>query len=125
MENINDEKLYKTVLKSAGLGVILTLLIIAVFALIIKVAYLNTTVIKVVNQFIKVLSVFLGCFFNIRQDKGLLKGVLSGILYALSINLIFAIISTDFSFSLSKILDVLLMGIVGGISGILSVNCKR
>ena len=54
------------VAKSVGFSVVFTLAAVLVFALIVKLCSLGSSVILPVNQVIKYLAVFLGCFFCIR-----------------------------------------------------------
>ncbi len=110
------------IIKALLFSVCLTLVSVLLFALIIKLTTFSFTAVKIVNQFIKVISVFLGCFFFIKEGKGLIKGGISGIVYAVTVSLIFSIISGN-GVSLSW-LDILLCLFVGIISGIISVNVR-
>ncbi len=111
------------VLKATLFALCLTLGAILLFALVVKLTTFSSTTVKIVNQFIKIVSVFLGCFIFVREGKGLLKGLSVGVLYALLVNLIFSLlskVSTTFSF-----VDLVLLLVVGAISGIISVNLKE
>ena len=115
----------KSTVKGVFLSVIITLVFVAVFALIIKLTSASVSVIKPVNQFIKVLSVFLGCFFSLKGDKGYLKGILVGIFAVVITYLLFALIGGGVSFKFSFLIDILFCAVVGMISGILTVNLKK
>ncbi|MBQ8427361.1 MAG: TIGR04086 family membrane protein [Clostridia bacterium] len=124
-ENGKENKIFSAVLKGGATAVIITLVGILAFAFVIKLSYLNSTVIKSVNQFIKVLSVFLGCFIFVRENKGLLKGGLIGCFSAVMTYLIFALMGGGFSFGASFFIDLIFQLIVGAISGIITVNLKK
>lgn len=110
-------------------GVLITLIVntlgIILFAVIIKVAMLNGSVIRPVNQFIKLLAIFLGCMFSLKGKRGLINGVLVGLFGSAITYLLFALIVGEPTFSGLLILDVLFGLIVGGLSGILTVNVKK
>ena len=124
-ENSKNNKIFSSVLKGTSTAVIITLASILIFALIIKMAYLNSGVIKAVNQFIKILSVFLGCFSFVRENKGALKGGLIGCFSSVIVYLIFALVGGAFTFSGLFIVDLIFQIIVGAISGAIAVNMKK
>lgn len=111
--------------KAIGISIIFTLASVLLFALIIKLFNLDQGVIKPVNQFLKVISIFTGCFFCFRQGKGFLKGAFVGILVVLLTFFIFAIIAGSISFTSSFLIELLFGALIGGISGIITVNLKR
>ncbi len=113
------------VLKGAIITLLVTLIGVLVFAGVVKVASLNANVIKPVNQFIKTLAVFFGCFFSLKGSKGFIKGGLLGLVGTVVIYLVFALIGGNISFGASFLLDLLLGVIVGVVSGIITVNLKK
>lgn len=116
---------FSSVIKGIATAVIVTLVSVLIFAFIVKIATLNSSVIKAVNQFIKILSVFLGCFSFIRANKGLLKGCFVGVIATIITYLIFSLIGGAVSFGTPFILDLIFGLIVGGISGVIAVNVKK
>lgn len=113
------------VLKGVLLTLIINLLGVLIFSLIVKLTSLNSSVIKPVNQFIKVLAIFLGCFFNLKGKGGLIKGLIVGVIGCLITYLIFSLIAGGLSFGLSFLLDIIFGVVIGGISGILTVNVRK
>ena len=108
------------VLKGILFSLFLSLVSVLVFALVIKLTTFSSVGVKAVNQFIKVISVFLGVFLFVKEEKGLIKGGIIGVLYAIFINLIFSLIggnAVDIS-----ILDLIFMLVIGIISGVISIN---
>lgn len=125
MENVKDSGFINGIIKGVATVVIITLVSVLIFAGVVKLATLNSSVIKAVNQFIKIVSIFLGCSFTIKASKGLVKGVLVGAVSTIITYLLFALIGGGVAFGLNFILDVVLGLIVGGISGVIAVNFKK
>ena len=69
--------------KSVGISVIVTLAAVLLFAFLIKIFSIGSSVITPVNQVIKALAIFLGCLLSLRDTKGWLKGAIAGILVIL------------------------------------------
>ena len=103
--------------KSVGLSVVFTLAAVLVFALVIKLFSLGSAVIMPVNQVIKYLAIFLGCFFCIRTDKRIAKGAVSGFCVAVLTYFIFAAIAGSISFGWANIIDFICGALAGAISG--------
>lgn len=125
MSENSQNGFFSSVLKGVLTALIVCLLGILIFAFIIKFAMLNTVVIKSVNQFIKVLSVFLGCVFCVKGGAGLIKGVLIGAISTALTFLLFSLFGVQVSFGLTFIIELLFGVVAGGISGIIAVNIKR
>lgn len=121
---MRSKDFFVSVLKAAALALIFGLCGILIFALIVKFAAPKESAIKTVNQFIKVISVFLGCFFALKGKMGIVKGAIAGALFTLLLYAVFAIMSGTGLFSLEMLVDIGLTGLVGGISGVIAVNLK-
>lgn len=122
-----DEKkseFIKSVIKAFATAIIVSLAAVLVFALIVKITGLGKTAIKTVNQFIKIISLFLGCFVSLKNRAGLVKGAIVGAAYCFVLYLIFLIASTN-SFSAAFWLDLLFCTAIGAISGIITVNIRN
>lgn len=112
----------KSVLKGGFLALIVSLFGILIFAGIIKIIGLDSSVIKIINQFIKIISVFVGCLYSLKSSKGLIKGIFVGLIYSLMLYTVFFILGSN---QFNKFLtDALFIALVGGISGVLVVNVK-
>ncbi len=123
MEKLKSN-IFVEIIKGAFTALIVALIAVLIFAGVLKISSLNNGVIKAVNQFIKVLAVFLGCFFCLRESTGLIKGFIVGAFSAVLISLVFALISGSVSFGAGFFIDIIFMGLIGAISGIISVNIK-
>ena len=125
MDEVKKNGYIKQIIKGLLSSVIIALICVLTFAFIVKFAMLNSGIVKAVNQFIKILSVFLGCVFCVREKAGLIKGGFIGLFFSILIYLIFAIIGTKISFGASFFLDIVLTSLIGGVSGIIAVNMKK
>lgn len=113
------------IIKGSFCAVIVTLISVLIFAFVISSAMLTDNVIKSVNQFIKILSVFLGCMFFVRGSAGLLRGALIGAISTLITYLLFSLFGSQMQFGFPFIIDLIFLLVVGGISGVIAVNVKK
>lgn len=114
------------VLRATIISVIVSLVLVLVFALLVNLINIKNSVIMPVNQVIKALSILAGCFIGFKDNRqGAFKGALSGLLYTLLAILVFGIISNSVKFNAMSLLDIALGIIAGAISGILAVNLRK
>lgn len=125
MKNTENSRLLPDVLKGSLVAVITLTFSILIFAGLITVSGLSDSVIKSVNQFIKVISLFCGCFFTFSSQKGYLKGLLTGILFTLISYLLFSMVGGKLSFGTSFIIDLIFLSVVGTVLGVLTVSIKK
>ena len=119
LKNENTKGFLSQVVKGVVVSVLVTLVFVLVFAFILNVSNLSENIIKPVNQIIKLLSVFTGCFFAVRSDKFFAKGGLIGLLSAILSVLLFAIIAGGTSSLLAVGIDVICAFVIGGLSGVI------
>lgn len=127
MKKINIEKQdIFDLLRGTIVAVIVSLILVLIFALIVNLVEIGDNIVMPVNQAIKIISVFIGCFIGIKnRHHGVIKGALIGLLYTFLSIFVFGIISKEIDFQLINLIDVG-FGIVAGIvSGILSVNLRK
>ena len=110
--------------RGVSLAIIVCLAAVLIFALVIQFTGLPESVIMPVNQFIKVLAIFIGCFFSLRGSKGWLNGGLVGLIAGGLTFLLFALLG-GFPSGLRILWDLLFCVGVGILSGIISVNLKK
>ena len=114
------------ILKGSLIAVSISLILILLFAVLIKLTNIPDVAISPVNQVIKIISIFLGCFLCLKKlpQKGLLTGSFVGMLYTVLAFLIFSLLGGTFSFNLTLLSYIILSTIIGGICVIMSVNKK-
>ncbi len=122
----SSSPILSNIFKGSLISVSITLVSILVFALIIKFANVPDNIIAPVNQIIKIVSIFFGCFLSLKhfQQKGLITGAMIGLIYTLLAFLIFSMLGNTFNLNLSLLVDAVFALIVGGLCGIFSVNKK-
>ncbi|HIY45246.1 MAG TPA: TIGR04086 family membrane protein [Candidatus Borkfalkia excrementipullorum] len=103
--------------KGIALAAVITLALVLVFALFIKLFSIGSSAIMPVNQVIKVLAIFLGCFFCLKPGKTALKGAICGLGTVIVTYFLFAIIAGEISFGWGNVLDFVFGALAGGISG--------
>lgn len=108
------------------ISVIISLIFVLILALVTKFFSIDSKVIMPINQVIKILSIFGGCFFGFKQrENGAIKGGIVGIFYVLLSILVFGIIEKSVSFKNFNWFDLIAGVIAGIISGILAVNIRK
>lgn len=114
-----------SVIKGTGVALLFSLAAILVFAFIMRITDLDESVVKPVNQFIKVLAIFLGCYFSLSGTRGYIKGALVGISAIIVTFFVFSAIGGTLTFDVMLLYDLLLGLLVGALSGIIAVNLKK
>lgn len=121
----SKSEFFSSILKGVFLSLITALIGVLVFALVVKIALLQSSVIKPVNCFIKILAVFIGCMFSLRGKNGYLKGMLVGLIGTVVIFATFSLIGGELSFGVPFFIDLAFGLILGGVFGIVAVNIKK
>lgn len=123
MEKIRSFNLNKILsyLKSALIGIVATLIMFIIFAVVLKFVDLPSGVVVYINDIIKALSVFLMMFFMKKFNDGklIIKGAICGLIYGVLTYIIFSIINGEFVFDMSIVFDLLFAVVVGIISAII------
>ena len=126
MNRDNARGLWGDIVRSVLYAVLATLVLILLFALIVKFAELTEEVIRPVNQAIKVLSIFTGLMIGIKiKEKGLSKGFLSGLLFTSISILLFSFLSLEPIFTTGNLVEVLAGSIIGAVSGAIVLLIKK
>jgi len=124
MEGVKNDFL-RSVIRGVIVAVGTSLALVLLFALILNLTGLSDAVIRPVNQFIKLISVFGGCLVAVKGDKGWLKGLIIGFVSTLLSILIFALLAGGFNGIVGVIVDLVFGAAMGAISGIICVNLPR
>ncbi len=128
MEAFMKEKLKKInlnmithILKASLIGVIVSILLVLLFAFVLKFVDLNSGVISLVDQIIKILSVVVAVFaISKTTGEGLLvKGVAVGAIYSLLTFIVFSTLNGGINFSVATLTDIVFSAMIGGVAAIL------
>lgn len=113
--------------KGTMIALCVSLVLVLVFAFLLKFTNISDSAIAPVNQVIKGVSIFLGVFIGLKKCKelGLVSGLLIGFIYTLLAFLVFSILSGGFTFDITLLTDCVFGAVIGAICGIISVNIKK
>jgi len=114
------------IVKGLTISIAVSLLLVLVFALVIKTANIPNDYITPVNQAIKALSLLTGSLFSFKiKSGGWKKGLVLGVLYIVLAYAIFSLLDGKFKFGMSLLYDFLLGAAMGLICGVIAVNITR
>ena len=116
-----------SVAKGVMVAVCISLVLVLLFAFLLKFTNIPESTIKPVNQVIKVLSILMGVFVGLKRKKelGLVSGLLIGLIYTIAAFLVFSCLGGVFAFDLTLLTDLLFGAVMGAICGIICVNLKK
>lgn len=116
-----------SVAKGVLVAVCISLVLVLLFAFLLKFTNIPESTIKPVNQVIKGLSILIGVFIGLKKSKelGLVSGLLIGLVYTIVAFLIFSCLGGVFAFDLTFLTDILFGAVMGAICGIICVNLKK
>jgi len=127
VEEIKSNQIYLRVTKGAIYALVLTLILIIIFAFIVKWTSMGEGLIDPINQIIKVVAILFGVGIALKGECGktLLIGSLVGAVFACFAYILFAILSSSFTFDFSFFYDVLFSSAIGLISAIIVKFIKK
>lgn len=125
MSRTSESGFISSTVKAILISVVFVLCGVLLFALFLKIFDFSSSVIKPVNQALKILSVFCGVMLCIRGEKGFVKGAIVGLFSIVFTYLLFALMGGEGLFGVGFIIDVAFGAAIGAISGIISVNVKK
>ncbi len=113
--------------KSVFWALSVSLICILLFAFIVKFTALPEAAIMPINQVIKFLSIFVGCWVASKKIKsnGWLWGLIIGAIYTLLAFVVFSILDGEFRLTLSLLNDLVFGAVAGLISGIIAFNLRK
>ena len=123
----NKYPLIGFIAKGTLIALCVSLVLVLIFAFILKFTNISDSVINPINQVIKGISIFLGVFIGLKKCKelGLVSGLLIGFIYTLLAFLVFSLLSGSFVFDITLLTDSVFGAVIGAICGIISVNIKK
>ena len=121
---LNTKRDVLDILSASLVAMLFTLLLVLVFALVVRLASPNETGMIVGNCAIRLVSVFAGGLIAFRNPSlGALKGALSGLLYFLLT--VFVLAAADgFKNADFNVVDFVAAVVAGTVSGIIAVNTR-
>lgn len=126
MEKIVENKNTIRIIKGSIVAVVLSLILLLIFAILLTYTNISETTIKPTIIAIAGVSILVGSSISTLTIKknGILNGGLIGLIYILTIYLISSITGTGFALNLYSIIMILVGIITGIIGGIIGVNIQ-
>ena len=125
-KSINKSNLILDIAKGVIFSLVISMVLIIVFAIIIRFVNVPDKFIMPINQVIKGISLLVGIIIALKgSDKGFIKGLIIGIFYSIVSYIIFSILSSTLAFGLTTITDILFNSIIGAVSGLIAVNMRK
>ena len=123
----NENGYFKSVIKGSLMALSISLILICIFAFILRFCDISSDVIKPINQVIKIVSILIGSFYGLKKatEMGLITGFSIGIFYTILAFVVFSLLNGGFVFERTLINDLIFGGIAGAVAGIISVNFKK
>lgn len=119
--NFNQKnKVTLKALSGSIIAVIIAMISILIFAFIIKLTNLSDTLIKPINQIIKIVSIVFGVKFAVKRcnENPIILGLLTGVCFTLLAFIVFSLLNGGFTFDKSLLNDTVFGAIAGAICGI-------
>lgn len=131
MQNTLSKKSNSSVISSFFVailkGIMVSLLLILLFAFVLKLFTMDTKIISYINQIIKVISILVITFTFVRKwpNRAILKGALCGVVYTVISYLLFSILNNSFSLSKGNLTDLLFSVLIGIICAVIVKAFKK
>ena len=125
MDGIRGQGFLGQFIKGVITAVAVTLIAVLAFALVLSLTNLSDGIIKPVNQFIKLASVFCGAAVAVKDDKGFPKGAAIGAASSVLTFLVFGLIGGGLSFGAGLFIDIACAAVMGGLSGAIAIIRKK
>lgn len=109
-----------SILKASLIGVIISILLVLLFAFVLKFVDLNSSVIAIVDQVIKIISIVAVIIVLNRSnsDNLLIKSLMAGAVYSIFTFIVFSILNGGINLGMGILTDIVFSALVGGASAI-------
>ncbi len=120
IKNFNISLIFN-ILKSSLFGVVTSIILVLAFAFVLNFVDLNSSVISIVSQVIKIFSILVGIIAlnKISSGKLIIKGAILGVVYYLITFVVFSLLNGGVVLSNEIITDALFSALIGAIVGII------
>ena len=115
------------ILKGSVVSIIITLVILFVFALLLAYTNMSENMITPIVIIVSAISILIGSIISSRRirKQGLINGGFVGLIYIITIYLLSSIIQKDFGMNIYSIIMVIACVMAGCLGGIIGVNQRR
>lgn len=125
--DVKNKNKVLSILNGTIIAIAITLIMILLFAVLIRFVNISDSWIFPINQVIKIISLFVGInvVINKTRSKGFAYGLVIGLVYYILSFLVFSILQQKFVLQMSNLYDLLLTTLIGGLIGLIVVNFKK
>lgn len=122
--NENSSNNIMRVFKGSAISIVVTLILLIIFAAILTYTNVNESTMPTVIIIITGLSILIGSEITTSRIKknGIINGILVGIIYIALLYLISSITTKNFALNIYSLIMIVTSIIIGGIGGIIGVN---
>ena len=108
-------------IKSSVLGVLVSVILVLVLAFVLKFVELSDGIITIIDEFIKIISIFVSTLSLVKKSpyKLLYKGAGIGAVYTILTFILFSALRGSYSFGTTLIIDIVLGAVIGIIVAIM------
>lgn len=118
--------IYLEILKGLTIALIISLILILAMALIITFVDVSDTVIAIINQIIKAVSLLVAGIVSFKEkSQGWKKGLILGLVYVVAAFIIFSLMDGKFTFGWNILFDLIAGALMGIVCGVFSVNLRK
>ena len=123
----NNGSFFVVLLKGSLISLSMSLILVLIFAFLLRFIAISDSLIKPINQIIKCASILIGTFIALKKYRqmGLISGLLIGVIYTVISFLVFSILDGNFEFGKTLVNDIFFGSITGAISGIIAVTFSK
>lgn len=120
IKNFNLSSVFNIV-KASLIGVVFSIILVLGFAFVLNFVDLSSTIVSLVSQIIKIISIFITVIILNKGTNGklIIKGVIAGALYYIFTFVIFSLLNGAIAFSGEIVSDVVFSAIIGAISAVI------
>lgn len=122
-----ESNFFITLLKGTLTSISMCLVLVLIFAFILRFIAIPDSAIKPINQIIKCLSILFGSFMALKKNKqmGLITGLIVGILFTVISFLVFSLLDGHIELSKTLVNDIFFGAVIGAICGIIAVSVGK
>jgi len=115
------------ILKASLIGVVISILLVLVFAFVLKFVDLNSKTISLIDQIVKIVSISVAVimFGKTNNEHFLIKSIFVGAIYSILTFLVFSILNGGINFNVAIFTDIIFSSMIGGVVSILLNIVKK
>ena len=120
IKNFNLSSVF-SIVKASLIGVVFSIILVLAFAFVLNFVDLSSTIVSLVSQIIKIISIFITVIILNKATNGklIIKGLIAGAVYYFITFIVFSLLNGGIIFSGEIISDIVFSAIIGAISAVI------